>query len=46
MSGPTVFNILVSAGGLNRIAGDYLYRMVTNFETGAGEWGIFRVTTH
>jgi hypothetical protein len=46
MSAPTVFNILVSAGGLNRIAGDYLYRMVTNFETGSGEWGIFRVTTH
>ncbi|HEY6332003.1 MAG TPA: copper oxidase [Blastocatellia bacterium] len=44
MSGPTVFNILVTAGGLNRIAGDYLFRMVTNFETGGGEWGIFRVT--
>jgi hypothetical protein len=43
--GPTRhLNILTAAGGLRRVAGDYLYRTMDspNF-AGGGLWGIFRV---
>jgi hypothetical protein len=43
--GPTRhLNILTAAGGLRRVAGDYLYRTMDspNF-SGGGLWGIFRV---
>jgi hypothetical protein len=38
------FDILISsAGGINKVAGDYLYRSFPSSETAAGVWGIFRV---
>ncbi|MCA1592992.1 MAG: copper oxidase [Acidobacteria bacterium] len=44
--GPTRhLNILInSAGGVNRIPGDYLYRTQESFKFGGGLWGLFRVT--
>jgi hypothetical protein len=38
------FDILIdSAGGVNRVFGDYLYKSFPSSEASAGVWGIFRV---
>jgi hypothetical protein len=44
--GPTRhLNILIdSAGGINKVPGDYLYRTQESFKWTGGLWGIFRVT--
>jgi len=43
--GPTRhLNLLMPAGGLMRIPGDYLYRTQDSFNFSSGLWGIFRVT--
>jgi hypothetical protein len=36
--------VVTSAGGINRVPGDYLYRTITTPRLTAGLWGIFRVT--
>jgi hypothetical protein len=43
--GPTRhLNILInSAGGVNKVPGDYLYRTQESFQFTSGLWGIFRV---
>ena len=38
------FDILIdSAGGINKVAGDYLYKSFPSSESAAGVWGVFRV---
>jgi hypothetical protein len=42
--GPTShYDVLVDAGGVNRVAGDYLYRSWTANQYQVGMWGLFRV---
>lgn len=37
-------NILTTAGGCNKVPGDYLYRTQEGFALAGGQWGLMRVT--
>ncbi|MEQ1636524.1 MAG: hypothetical protein ABL903_07520 [Methylococcales bacterium] len=37
------FNIVTTAGGVNKVPGDYLFRVQENFQFHGGMWGILRV---